>query len=63
MEAAETKARYSSETFADYFQDGAMVVGALEGLEASLVLSVRPRTTRRDGSRHLRDGARACATT
>ncbi len=38
MEAAESKARYNSETFIDYFQDGAMLAGALEGLEATLVL-------------------------
>ena len=39
MEAAESKARYTSETFIDYFQDGAMLAGALEGLEATLALS------------------------
>ena len=39
MEAAESKARYTSETFIDYFQDGAMLAGTLEGLEATLVLS------------------------
>ena len=39
MEAAESKARYTSETFVDYFEDGAMLAGALEGLEATLVLS------------------------
>jgi ATP-dependent DNA helicase DinG len=39
MEAAESKARYTSETFVDYFQDGATLAGALEGLEATLVLS------------------------
>jgi ATP-dependent DNA helicase DinG len=38
MHAAESKARYTSETFIDYFQDGAMLAGALEGLEATLVL-------------------------
>jgi ATP-dependent DNA helicase DinG len=41
MEAAESKARYTSETFVDYFQDGAMLAGALEGLEATLVLAAR----------------------
>ena len=41
MEAAESKARYTSETFVDYFQDGAMLAGALEGLEATLVLAGR----------------------
>jgi ATP-dependent DNA helicase DinG len=39
MEAAESKTRYSSEAFTDYFQDGAMLAGALEGLEATLALS------------------------
>ena len=38
MQAAESKTRYTSETFIDYFQDGAMLGGALEGLEATLVL-------------------------
>ena len=41
MQASESKARYTSETFVDYFQDGAMLAGALEGLEASLVLAGR----------------------
>jgi ATP-dependent DNA helicase DinG len=41
MEAAESKARYSSETFIDYFQEGATLAGALEGLEATLVLAGR----------------------
>jgi ATP-dependent DNA helicase DinG len=41
MEAAESKARYSSETFVDYFQEGATLAGALEGLEATLVLAGR----------------------
>jgi len=41
MEAAESKARYTSETFVDYFEDGAMLAGALEGLEATLVLAGR----------------------
>jgi ATP-dependent DNA helicase DinG len=42
MEAAESKARYTSETFVDYFQDGAMLAGALEGLEATLALAASP---------------------
>jgi ATP-dependent DNA helicase DinG len=41
MEAAESKARYSSEAFIDYFQEGATLAGALEGLEATLVLAGR----------------------
>ena len=45
MEAAEAKARYNSETFIDYFQDGAMLAGALEGLEATLVLSQKKEQT------------------
>ena len=45
MEAAESKARYNSETFIDYFQDGAMLAGALEGLEATLVLSQKKDLT------------------
>jgi ATP-dependent DNA helicase DinG len=45
MEAAESKARYNAETFIDYFQDGAMLAGALEGLEATLVLSQKKDQT------------------
>ena len=45
METAESKARYNSETFIDYFQDGAMLAGALEGLEATLVLSQKREQT------------------
>jgi ATP-dependent DNA helicase DinG len=45
MEAAESKARYSSDTFIDYFQDGAMLAGALEGLEATLALSQKKDQT------------------
>jgi ATP-dependent DNA helicase DinG len=41
MNVAESKARYSSDTFIDYFQDGAMLGGALEGLEATLILSLK----------------------
>ena len=41
MNVAESKARYNSDTFVDYFQEGAMLAGALEGLEATLVLSLK----------------------
>ena len=41
MNVAESKARYNSDTFVDYFQDGAMLAGALEGLEATLILSLK----------------------
>jgi ATP-dependent DNA helicase DinG len=41
VKGAESKARYNSDTFVDYFQDGAMLAGALEGLEATLVLSLK----------------------
>jgi len=41
METAESKARYTSDSFADFFQDGAMLAGALEGLEATLALAGR----------------------
>jgi len=42
MNGAESKARYTVDTFADYFEDGAMLAGALEGLEATLQLAARP---------------------
>jgi len=41
MNVAESKARYNSDTFVDYFQEGAMLAGALEGVEATLVLSLK----------------------
>jgi ATP-dependent DNA helicase DinG len=41
MNVAESKARYNSDTFVEHFQDGAMLAGALEGLEATLVLSLK----------------------
>jgi ATP-dependent DNA helicase DinG len=41
MEMVEAKARYTADSFADHFQDGAMLAGALEGLEATLVLSLK----------------------
>jgi ATP-dependent DNA helicase DinG len=41
MEMVEVKARYTADSFADHFQDGAMLAGALEGLEATLVLSLK----------------------
>jgi ATP-dependent DNA helicase DinG len=41
MNVVESKARYNSDTFVDYFQDGAMLAGALEGLEATLILSLK----------------------
>ena len=46
MEATESKARYTSETFIDYFQEGTMLAGALEGLEATLVLAADPKVAR-----------------
>ncbi len=46
MNVAESKARYNSDTFVDYFQDGAMLAGALEGLEATLQLAAGPKGPR-----------------
>jgi ATP-dependent DNA helicase DinG len=39
---AETRARYTSETMAEQFEDGMMLVGALDGLEATLALAQKP---------------------
>ena len=39
----ETRARYTAEALVDHFEDGSRLAGALEGLEASLVLSQRPK--------------------
>ena len=41
IEVAESKARYTSDSFADYFADGAMLAGTLERLEATLALAGR----------------------
>jgi ATP-dependent DNA helicase DinG len=41
MNVAESKARYNSDTFVEYFHDGAMLAGALEGVEATLILSLK----------------------
>jgi ATP-dependent DNA helicase DinG len=38
----EERARYTSESIAEYFADGMMLVGALDGLEATLALAVKP---------------------
>ena len=35
---AESRARYTAEALAEYFEDGMMLAGAIEGLEASLAL-------------------------
>jgi ATP-dependent DNA helicase DinG len=37
----EDRARYSSESIAEYFPDGMMLVGALDGLEATLALALK----------------------
>jgi ATP-dependent DNA helicase DinG len=38
----EDKARYTSESMAEHFADGMMLLGALDGLEATLALALRP---------------------
>src|SRR5262249_37524118 len=49
MDVAESKARYNSDTFVDYFQDGAMLAGALRGPRASPGLAPGPNGLRRTG--------------
>jgi len=49
MNVTESKARYNSDTFVDHFQDGAMLAGALEGLEATLQLAAGPKGPRCTG--------------
>jgi ATP-dependent DNA helicase DinG len=39
MERAESKARYTSDTFVDHYEAGAMLTGALEVLESALALT------------------------
>jgi ATP-dependent DNA helicase DinG len=39
---ADTRARYSAESIAEHFNDGMMLAGALDGLEATLVLARKP---------------------
>jgi ATP-dependent DNA helicase DinG len=43
----ETKARYTSEGLVEHFEDGAMLAGALEGLEACLMLAAGLKGPRR----------------
>ncbi len=38
LKTSESRARYEAEALADYFEDGMMLAGALEGLEATLAL-------------------------
>ena len=45
MEAAEAKARYTAGAFGEHFEAGSALVGALEGLEATLVLSRQKEET------------------
>jgi ATP-dependent DNA helicase DinG len=40
--AAEARARYDAESLADHFENGMMLAGALEGLEAMFVLAQQP---------------------
>ena len=40
--AAEVRARYTADALADVVEDGLMLMGALDGLEASLALSLKP---------------------
>ena len=49
METAEAKARYTAEAFGEHFEAGSMLVGALEGLEATLVLAGRKAPPHIDG--------------
>jgi len=52
----ETKARYTSEALVNHFEDGMMLAGALEGLEATLLLALpagRPPSPR---LRRINDG-------
>ena len=39
---AESRARYTPETIAEHVEDGMMLAGALEGLEATLALAAKP---------------------
>ena len=47
-QASESRARYNSESMVEHFEDGMMLAGALEGLEASLALSRPPRAASDD---------------
>jgi ATP-dependent DNA helicase DinG len=43
IQQAEARARYTAEAMADHFENGMMLVGALEGLEATLALLQGPQ--------------------
>jgi ATP-dependent DNA helicase DinG len=44
---AENRIRYTAESFSEHFEDGMMLVGALEGLEATLALLQQPKSAER----------------
>jgi ATP-dependent DNA helicase DinG len=59
---AERRARYTADAIADYFEDGLMLAGALEGLEATLALLNRAGAASRGpahGDAGTDDGGRA----
>jgi ATP-dependent DNA helicase DinG len=47
---SEARARYTAEAMADHFENGMMLVGALEGLEATLALLSGPQGPQTDGA-------------
>jgi ATP-dependent DNA helicase DinG len=49
-EIADSRARYTAEALAEHFEDGMMLVGALEGLEAAAALARQPATPEGTGS-------------
>jgi ATP-dependent DNA helicase DinG len=45
VKSTEARARYNAEAIADYFEDGMMLAGALESLEAAIALAANPGAT------------------
>ena len=50
LKTAETRARYTAEAMQEHFEDGMMLAGALEGLEATLALAGRQPSNDPNGS-------------
>ena len=54
---AESRTRYDAEGIADRFEDGMALAGALEGLEATLALAMKPEAKEPDASGNTNEAA------
>jgi ATP-dependent DNA helicase DinG len=61
LNANESRARYAAESLADHFEDGMMLAGALEGLEATLALIATQSPQTSDPNQYENDVQRRAA--